>query len=89
MHRLVWYTATVLLVPAALAATSSSADSAGSIYLPIVANWASGARIAFTRMPSEGRGHRIDAIYVMNADGPNLTNLTNNLTYDGDPAWSP
>ena len=28
-------------------------------------------------------------IYVMNADGTNQTNLTNNAVWDGEPAWSP
>ena len=28
-------------------------------------------------------------IYVMDADGKNLVNLTNNPTQDGSPAWSP
>ena len=27
-------------------------------------------------------------IYVMNADGSELTNLTNNPAYDGYPSWS-
>ena len=30
-----------------------------------------------------------DEIYVMNADGSGLTNLTNNTVQDGYPAWSP
>ena len=28
-------------------------------------------------------------IYVMNADGSNLTNLTNNAAHDIHPSWSP
>ena len=28
-------------------------------------------------------------IYVMNADGSNQTNLTNNPARDGEPSWSP
>jgi Tol biopolymer transport system component len=28
-------------------------------------------------------------IYVMNADGSNLTRLTNNHAWDSDPQWSP
>ncbi|MFC1562342.1 TolB family protein, partial [candidate division KSB1 bacterium] len=28
-------------------------------------------------------------IFVMNADGSNQTNLTNNSDYDGNPSWSP
>ena len=28
-------------------------------------------------------------IYVMNADGSDLINLTNNPAYDGYPSWSP
>ena len=28
-------------------------------------------------------------IYVMNADGSELTNITNNPAYDGYPSWSP
>ena len=28
-------------------------------------------------------------IYVMNADGSNQTNLTDNPAYDGYPFWSP
>ena len=30
-----------------------------------------------------------DEIYVMNADGSGLTNLTNNRANDGAPSWSP
>jgi TolB protein len=30
-----------------------------------------------------------DEIYVMNADGSNPTNLTNNPAFDADPDWSP
>ncbi|HKP71847.1 MAG TPA: hypothetical protein VJT82_02850, partial [Pyrinomonadaceae bacterium] len=28
-------------------------------------------------------------VYVMNSDGSNQTNITNNGTYDSDPSWSP
>ena len=28
-------------------------------------------------------------IYVMNADGSELINITNNPAYDGYPSWSP
>ncbi len=28
-------------------------------------------------------------IYVMNADGSEQKNLTNNPAYDGEPSWSP
>ncbi len=30
-----------------------------------------------------------EEIYVMNADGSNQTNVSNNSAYDGEPAWSP
>jgi TolB protein len=30
-----------------------------------------------------------DRVYVMDADGSNLTNLTNNPTEDSRPSWSP
>jgi Tol biopolymer transport system component len=39
-----------------------------------------GTKIAFTQA---------DDIYVMNADGSNQTNLTNDPAWEGRPAWSP
>ena len=50
-----------------------------------------GKRIAFV---SERDGHVIDGwptneIYVMDADGGNQQNLTNNPHYDMSPSWSP
>jgi TolB protein len=44
-----------------------------------------GTRIAFVGVPS---GRRPD-IYVMNADGSGLRNLTNTAAQDYSPAWSP
>jgi Tol biopolymer transport system component len=43
-----------------------------------------GGKIAFTSY-RDGDGE----IYVMNADGSGQTNLTNDLAFDGRPAWSP
>lgn len=43
-----------------------------------------GARIAF-KTNRDGN----DEVYVMNADGSNLVNLTNNAAHDREPAWSP
>lgn len=46
--------------------------------------WSSdGTKIAFVRLDDWSE------IYVMNADGSALTNLTNHPAYDWDPAWSP
>jgi Tol biopolymer transport system component len=42
--------------------------------------WSPDGRIAFRRMGE---------IFVMNADGTGVTNLTNNPAYDASPAWSP
>ena len=43
-----------------------------------------GGKIAFYS-DRDGNGE----VYVMNADGSDQTNLTNNPAYDGTPAWSP
>ena len=43
-----------------------------------------GAQIAFTSY-RDGNAE----IYVMDADGGNLRNLTNNPVYDSGPSWSP
>jgi Tol biopolymer transport system component len=50
-----------------------------------------GARIAFTRVPSDTVADPLAEpdIYVMNADGSNQIRLTNNAAADSDPAWSP
>jgi Tol biopolymer transport system component len=45
--------------------------------------WSPDGRIAFTRRDDIGE------IFVMNADGTGLTNLTNNPATDDGPAWSP
>ena len=50
-----------------------------------------GNRIAFTSK-RDGHvigGHPTDDIYVMDADGRNQQNLTNNPSYDTSPSWSP
>ena len=47
-----------------------------------------GKRIVFESDRDNDRGHNIE-IYVMDADGSNQLNLTNNLTEDRYPAWSP
>ena len=44
-----------------------------------------GQRIAFVSN-REGKG---DEVYVMDADGKNPHNLTNNPSYDGFSSWSP
>jgi Tol biopolymer transport system component len=48
---------------------------------------ATGGQIAFNsnRDGAEETGE----IYVMNADGSNVTRLTNNTVYDGPPSWGP
>ncbi|MCC6170361.1 MAG: PD40 domain-containing protein [Caldilineaceae bacterium] len=51
---------------------------------PLEASLATGDKIAFV---SDRDGN--NEIYVMNADGSNQTNLTNDPTDDYDPAWSP
>ena len=50
-----------------------------------------GNRIAFTSK-RDGHvigGHPTDDIYVMDADGRNQQNITNNPSYDTSPSWSP
>jgi Tol biopolymer transport system component len=44
-------------------------------------------KIAFTSFVSSGEGK--EEIYVMDADGSNQVNLTNNPENDSDPIWSP
>ena len=50
-----------------------------------------GNRIAFTskRDGHAMGGHLTGDIYVMDADGRNQQNITNNPSYDTSPAWSP
>ena len=53
-----------------------------------------GARIAFTHVADTNGNGYLDGqdtgeIYVMNADGSDMTRLTDNLANDGGPAWSP
>jgi Tol biopolymer transport system component len=53
-----------------------------------------GSKIAFERSlasnsEGSGSGYVTDEIYVMNADGTNLRQLTNNNAHDEGPAWSP
>jgi Tol biopolymer transport system component len=52
-----------------------------------------GAQIAFVSVPSDGNPSDYDPsnqeIYVMNADGSNVTRLTNNTAFDGPPSWGP
>jgi Tol biopolymer transport system component len=53
-----------------------------------------GTRIAFTHVDDTNQDGYINAqdtgeIYVMNADGSELTRLTHNLVNDSFPAWSP
>jgi len=47
---------------------------------------ADGTKIAFS---SDGNTDGNDDIYVINADGSGLRNVTNNPAFDADPAWSP
>lgn len=44
-----------------------------------------GTKIAFNRTPPDEN----DEIYVMDANGSNVTNITNSESDDVDPAWSP
>ena len=48
-----------------------------------------GSRIAFTRAISRSTGGVDDEIYLMNTDGTDLVNITNNPMADRSPAWSP
>ena len=52
-----------------------------------------GKRIAFVserdEQPHKVQGHFADEIYVMDTDGGNLQNLTNNPADDDGPSWSP
>ncbi|NJD08887.1 MAG: hypothetical protein FIB01_00090, partial [Gemmatimonadetes bacterium] len=50
-----------------------------------------GRRIAFgsLRVDSPGGGDSGFEIYVMNADGSNVTRLTNNAAQDRSPSWAP
>jgi len=51
-----------------------------------------GTKIAFYSVPNDSLGCSSGdnwEIYVMNADGSNQTNLTNNAARDFSPAWSP
>jgi Tol biopolymer transport system component len=60
-----------------------NADGSGAIRLAsgLAPTWSpDGTRITF---------HRDDDIYVMDADGTGITNLTDDPAYDGRPAWSP
>lgn len=64
--------------PGAVQLTSSSADIRGPIWSP------DGSKIAFRSQESGNRD-----IYVMNADGTNITQLTDDPRDDYSPAWSP
>jgi hypothetical protein len=44
-----------------------------------------GTKVAFTRDFNNGNRE----IFVMNADGSNVVNLTNNAVFDDEPDWSP
>jgi Tol biopolymer transport system component len=53
-----------------------------------------GSQIAFekslaTNSEGTGSGYSTDEIFVMNADGTNVRQLTNNSSHDEGPAWSP
>ena len=54
------------------------------ILIPVMVDANPQAQIVFT---SERDGHR--QIYVMDADGNNQRNLSNNLFHSWDPSWSP
>ena len=58
---------------------------AGVLLLCLVMPVVSGAKIAFSHRVAFGNYE----IYVMNADGSAVINLTNNPTNDQMPAWSP
>ena len=45
--------------------------------------------IAFTSGRADNYDNLNYGIYVMDADGENLRNLTQNIAYDASPAWSP
>ena len=49
-----------------------------------------GKKIAFASSFRDVNGHDLKGeIYVMNADGTNITRLTNNIDFDRSPSWSP
>ena len=49
-----------------------------------------GKKIAFASSFRDVSGHDLKGeIYVMNADGTNITRLTNNIDFDRSPSWSP
>lgn len=51
-----------------------------------VGSWSpDGNKIVFSNSSIDGNWE----IYVMNNDGTNVTRLTNNLSFDDEPAWSP
>lgn len=53
-------------------------------------SWSSdGSKIAFTRTPNSFPPFGNSQVYLVNADGSNLTNVTNSGSSDGDPNWSP
>src|SRR5438105_11508188 len=65
----------------------NAADGGGLVHLPPgrAPAWSpDGSKIAFTRY-----GANASDIYVMNADGSGIVQLTTNPANDGEPAWSP
>ncbi len=78
---MVWRIAVIGVVGVALLLSGCYAGSEGE-FSPA---WSpDGVKIAFTST----RDWKKD-IYVMNADGSNQTNLTNNFLQEASPAWSP
>jgi dipeptidyl aminopeptidase/acylaminoacyl peptidase len=89
-RRSTWVGLFAVLILAALPLLAASAFSAPAaqgpqpaIYLPLV------MRLSLYRIAFVSRRDGNSEIYVMNADGSNQTNLTNNPADDYDLAWSP
>lgn len=74
-----------LLIAGAIGLPSSSALGHGNLVGTPTPSGGGSGKIAFT----SHRGDRNDEIYVMDADGSDQRNLTNNRAEDSKPAWSP
>jgi Tol biopolymer transport system component len=61
---------------------SSLGISAASSY----SSWSPDGKMIVFHLHRDGENLEI---FIMNADGSNLTQLTDNLAYDGEPSWSP